>query len=49
MITDDEVEAEKHGNDTWGAIKEKLMKIWFDRDKTIRSAILDPEYHHDEL
>lgn len=50
LITDDELEAEKHGNDTWGATKqeEKLRKIIFDASKTTPSGgpILDP---HDEL
>lgn len=50
LITDDELEAEKHGNDTWGIIKEKekLMKIKFDKLRGKTSPILDPD-HHDEL
>lgn len=50
LITDDELEAEKHGNDTWGIIKEKekLMKIKVDKLRGKTSPILDPDYH-DEL
>lgn len=55
LITDDEFEAEKHGNDTWGAftLKEKIMKIKADKEvKTGRKEEPFPKartINHDEF